>query len=333
MHFGDPFGEQRRFFAGEAVIPCTGWEVVELSGPDRGVWLDALATNDLKALPPRHTAESLILSPQGRVEHSWLMVEDGASSWLLVEPGRAEALTDWLRKMVFRYDVTIAEHPHSFTVYAAWGDRTLAHLATRQDVVTWRDPWPGVTSGGFAYSGDPHPGAGFSLHFVGVPDGIGDVFSGVGRAGLWALDAADVPAGRPRRNFEVDDKTLPHEVDWLRTAVHLNKGCYRGQETVAKVHNLGHPPRRIVILHLDGSTSVLPQPGDSVVLGEKAVGFITRAVRHHEWGPIALAVIKRSVAGDVDLVVDTSEGLVSAAQQVLVTPEAGRVNAPDFPRR
>ena len=71
--------------------------------------------------------------------------------------------------------------------------------------------------------------------------------------GLWAYEALRVEARRPRLGFETDHRTIPHEVDWLRTAVHLQKGCYRGQETVARVHNLGRPPRRLVLLHLDGS--------------------------------------------------------------------------------
>lgn len=332
-HYGDPLKEQRLFFAGEAVIPCLGWELVELSGPDRLVWLNSLATNDLLGLTPGHTAESLILTPQGRVEHAWLMVDDGVTSRLLVEPGRADALSQWLQKMVFRYHVTVTVPDTPYEVFASWGTRLVDTVASRDDAVVWRDPWPGVGPGGFAYSDAPHPGEGFALHFIAVPSGTPDPFPGVPWAGLWALDAADIPVGRPRLTSEVDDKTLPHEVDWLRTAVHLNKGCYRGQETVAKVHNLGHPPRRIVILHLDGSRSVLPASGDNVVLGDKPVGAITRTVRHHEWGPIAQAVIKRSVPGGEELVVHTGEGSVSATQQVLVTPEAGRVNAPDFPRR
>ena len=77
-------------------------------------------------------------------------------------------------------------------------------------------------------------------------------------AGIWAAEALRVAAWRPRLGFETDHRTIVHEVDWLRTAVHLHKGCYRGQETVARVHNLGRPPRRLVFLHLDGSGHVLP---------------------------------------------------------------------------
>jgi hypothetical protein len=135
-------------------------------------------------------------------------------------------------------------------------------------------------------------------------------------AGTWAAEALRVAAWRPRLGFESDHRTIPHEVDWLRTAVHLQKGCYRGQETVARVHNLGRPPRRLVFLHLDGSEHRLPTHGAAVVHGERQVGFVTTAARHHELGPVALALVKRSTPVDAVLTVD---GL-AAAQEVVVAP-------------
>ena len=72
-------------------------------------------------------------------------------------------------------------------------------------------------------------------------------------AGTWAYEALRIAAGRPRLGLDTDHRTIPHELGWIETAVHLSKGCYRGQETVARVHNLGHPPRRLVRLHLDGA--------------------------------------------------------------------------------
>ena len=133
-------------------------------------------------------------------------------------------------------------------------------------------------------------------------------------AGTWAAEALRVAAWRPRVGHETDHRTIPHEVDWLRTAVHLHKGCYRGQETVARVHNLGRPPRRIVFVHLDGSGHLVPDAGAPVVHDGREVGRLTTVARHHEDGPIALAVVKRSVPDDVDLLV----GDVAAAQTVVV---------------
>ena len=138
-------------------------------------------------------------------------------------------------------------------------------------------------------------------------------------AGMWAYEALRIAARRPRLGLDTDHKTIPHEVGWIETAVHLSKGCYRGQETVARVHNLGHPPRRLVFLHLDGSEDALPAHGDPVELAGAGVGFVGSAARHYELGPIALALIKRTVPVDAVL----SAAGIAAAQEVIVPPEAG----------
>ena len=91
-------------------------------------------------------------------------------------------------------------------------------------------------------------------------------------------------ARRPRLGVDSDHRTIPNELEWLRTAVHLDKGCYRGQETVARVHNLGRPPRRLVLLHLDGVSEVLAEPGTPVLAGTREVGRVGSVVRHYELG-------------------------------------------------
>jgi tRNA-modifying protein YgfZ len=93
-------------------------------------------------------------------------------------------------------------------------------------------------------------------------------------------------------------------VGWIGKAVHLDKGCYRGQETVAHVHNLGRPPRRLIFGHLDGTVDELPPPHFPVELDGRAVGFLGTAVQHAELGPVALAVIKRATPDDAMLTVD-----------------------------
>ena len=132
---------------------------------------------------------------------------------------------------------------------------------------------------------------------------------------MGARGAADRRTVGRGSGFETDHRTIPHEVGWLETAVHLDKGCYRGQETVARVHNLGRPPRRLVLLHLDGSESELPgarRPGAARTAA--TVGSVTSAARHYELGPIALALVKRSTPADATLVA----GGVAAAQEVIV---------------
>ena len=133
---------------------------------------------------------------------------------------------------------------------------------------------------------------------------------------MWAFEALRIARGEPRLGLDTDHRTIPNEAGWIGTAVHLDKGCYRGQETVARVHTLGRPPRRLTLLHLDGSPSRLPERGSDLLLGEKAVGFVGTSARHHELGPIALAMVKRNVSLDQELVVD---GL-AAAQEVRRRP-------------
>jgi folate-binding protein YgfZ len=129
-------------------------------------------------------------------------------------------------------------------------------------------------------------------------------------AGFQSYEALRVEARRPRFGVDTDHRTIPNELPWLRTAVHLEKGCYRGQETVARVHNLGRPPRRLVLLHLDGISEVLAEPGTPVLAGTREVGRVGSVVRHYELGVIALALVKQSVAMDAALTVAGSTAAI-----------------------
>ena len=328
-HYGEPLREQRLLTEGKAVVDCSDWSVLRLSGPDRLNWLDAISSQQFVKTPVGDTREGLILDPHGRVEHRFLLVDDGESAWLLTEPGSASALESWLLRVRFRHEVTIADVSGEWATLAAIsrpaGDtvEASAHPAEVVSPVRWRDDWPALQPGGAAYSANPHPAEGLSVSFWLVPRAeLTDALS-PDWAGSDALEAIWVSAGRPRLVGDVDDKTIPHELDWLRTAVHLDKGCYRGQETVAKVHNLGHPPRRLTLLHLDGSGSQLPAHGAEVFSGDTAVGRVTRSALHFEWGPIALALLKRSLDPTAELVVAGPDGPIAAHQEVLVLPEAG----------
>jgi folate-binding protein YgfZ len=201
--------------------------------------------------------------------------------------------------------------------------------------LTWHDPWATVVAGGHQYATtSAHPGEGWTYSETLVERSRLEELLALPAAGTLALEALRIAAWRPRAATEVDATTIPHELDWLRSAVHLTKGCYRGQETVAKVHNLGHPPRRLVLLHLDGSDGVLPATGDAVSNADTVVGRVTAAALHHELGPIALAVVKRSVDPGATLTVETADGtIVTAAQEVVVPPDAGaEADIPKLPR-
>lgn len=340
-HLGSPLAEQRRLAAGEAVVPLGDRAVIAVAGEDRLTWLDSLSSQALARLEPGVSTELLVLDPQGHVEHAASVVDDGQATWLIADRDDAAGLLDWLRRMRFRLRVD----PHAADdEYAVIGGApaALAKIVPAAPAgmpLVWTDPWPGVSVGGHAYAAvEPHPGRDRAWaeaivtraeeRRVADAAASGDLVL----AGRTAADALRVAAWRPRW-ADVDERALPHELDWLRTAVHLDKGCYRGQETVAKVHNLGHPPRRLAALQLDGSGSVLPERGAVVRSGEDAVGVVTSAALHHEEGPIALALVRRSLAVEAPLTVDTADGPVAAAQEEIVPPDAGATaNVPRITR-
>ncbi|MFL6152663.1 MAG: YgfZ/GcvT domain-containing protein [Ornithinibacter sp.] len=312
-HYGDPVREQRLLAEGLAAVDLSHRGVVTITGPDRLSWLHSMTSQHLLGLEPRTSSESLVLSPKGHVEHALHVVDDGETAWLTVEPGTASALVSWLESMRFMLRVEVADVSRDWAVLG----EPIGAESVPGEPLAWVDPWPGLVGDTAAYGPvEGHPAAGRAWRELVVPRaGLEAAVGDRPLAGTWAAEALRVAAWRPRLGFETDHRTIAHEVDWLRTAVHLHKGCYRGQETIARVHNLGRPPRRLVFLHLDGSGHVLPPAGAPVRHGEREVGRLTSVARHHEDGPVALAVVKRSVATDVDLLV---EG-ISAAQTVVVS--------------
>lgn len=331
-HYGDPVGEQRALQTGGAVVDQSHLGVVRVTGPDRLGWLNSITSQDLTGLAPRTSTELLVLSPHGHVEHAAAVVDDGEATWLVTEGSHAADLAAWLDRMKFMLRVEIADVSDE---YAALGEPVDAE-GVEGEPVTWRDPWPRVAAGGTRYGPpeDEHPGRERPWRLVLVPrDELADAVAareaaGWRLAGTWASEALRVEAWRPRLATEVDHRSIPHETDWLRTAVHLHKGCYRGQETIARVHNLGRPPRRLVMLHLDGSGHLLPLPGAEVTLEGRAVGAVTSVGRHHELGPVALAVVKRSVPADAVLLVDCEGGAITAGQETVVRGEGVSVDRP-----
>jgi folate-binding protein YgfZ len=302
-HYGDPFAEQRALDAGRGVVDRSHRDIIKITGADRLRWLNDLSTQKLDDLPPGRAAQTLILSPHGHVEHQLSLTDDGSATWIHVEPGEAGPLLAFLDSMRFLLRVAPADVSDEYAVL------TLGGPAEALD--------PGVEPAavmGFDSGADLIVGRDRLVAAVAALTGAGYRLSGI-----WAHEALRIAGGRARLATEADHRTIPHEMGWIETAVHLNKGCYRGQETVARVHNLGHPPRRLVLLHLDGSADALPEHGTQVLDGDAPVGFVGSAARHYELGPIALALIKRTVPVDRQL---TAAG-ISAAQQVIVPPDAG----------
>ena len=301
-HFGDPHREQRLLVEGIGIVDISNRGIVTVTGPDRLTWLHTLTTQHLENLQPHESALVLILSPHGHVEHELHLVDDGETSWLIVEPGTADSLEKYLKSMQFMLRVEITNVTSQFA--AVW--EPIAEVDPLHP--TWLVP---------------EPFAGRGLRGREVIIARADLNSRLemapAQSGSWALEALRVAAAMPRMGAETDHKTLPHEVGWIGSAVHLQKGCYRGQETVARVQNLGKPPRRLVLLHLDGSAEILPGHGARVFAEEKEVGWVGTGARHYELGPVATAIVKRNVPIEAVLTIRTDEGEVPAAQENYLT--------------
>ncbi len=283
-HFGEPVKEQRALEAGTAWADLSHLSVIAVSGDDRLKWLHDLTTQFLNDLSAGVWTSGMILDPQGHIEYQFNLVDDGAITWLVLDPGYSETLLAYLTKMKFMLKVDVRDASNEFAVLRA----------------------PGVST---------DIGGPFALVTRAELADISAGFNSVAtQIGTWALDAERVAAGRPRIGFETDHKSIPNEIGVLNKSVHMNKGCYRGQETVAKVFNLGNPPRRLVMLHLDGSDVAFPAQGTKVENDGVVVGFIVTVARHHELGTIALAIVKRNTPVEATLSI---EG-VPASQEVIV---------------
>ncbi len=345
-HYGDPTREQRALEQGSAVVDLSHRSVVTVSGPDRLSWLSTLSSQQIAGLKPGEPTELLLLDISGRIEHDAAVIDDGETVWLITEGSHGAVLAQWLDSMKFMLRVEITDRSAEFAVLGSMA--ALPATTTPAPQIVWEDPWPQLGVGAASYAEieeSQHPGSDWSWRLSLVPrDGLGAVIDSILQAGwmlagTMAAEALRIAAWRPRLAREVDEKAIPHELDLIRTAVHLSKGCYKGQETVARVHNLGHPPRRLVFLHLDGSEHTLPAIGSDVLPAsaesspeqltqERAVGKITSVGRHHEMGPIALALVKRKVDPALQLVVRDGAGeepsFYAAAQEIIVRPDAGQ---------
>ena len=287
-HFGEPNQEQRALAASNAWADLSHRAVISITGADRTKWLNDMMTQELATLPTGQWSETLLLDAHGHIEQQLFLVDDGSALWLHTEASKAEELVTYLNKMKFMLDVDVQDRSADFAVLRAPGAADSFGgpyaLVPRAEVAA-------ITA---AYTSAGHI-----------------------QVGTWALEAERIAAGRARILLETDHKSIPNELGFLHTAVHMNKGCYRGQETVAKVFNLGRPPRRLVLLHLDGSMVHMPEHGAKVTLAGKEIGVIGSMARHYELGPIALAVIKRNIPVDATLDIDG----VSATQEVLVAAD------------
>lgn len=334
LHFGDPLGEQRAAGRGSVVVDRSHRDVLTIGGAERLTWLEGFVSQHVAELADGAGAETLILDANGRVEQHAVLSDVDGRLVLDTEPGRGEGLLTFLTRMVFWADA--APEAADLAVLTLAG-ADLPGALTAPDGT-------GVTLPTGDYASIPLPGGGVARRMPWPAAGAVDlvvpradlaawfdaaVAAGARPAGSWAFEALRVGETTPPRarlGVDTDERTIPHEVPtWIgpaaaRGAVHLDKGCYRGQETVARVHNLGRSPRVLVRLQLDGSGAELPAPGDDVTSGGRPVGRVGSVVQHHEDGPVALALLKRAVPADAPL---EAAGVAAAVDPDTAPDEAG----------
>jgi folate-binding protein YgfZ len=316
-HYGDPYLEQRRLSEGVGAVDLSHRPVVRITGPDRLSWLHSLLSQHVSELAPGESTEALVLSPQGHVEHHLQLVETGSEVLAHVEPGTAPALIEFLDKMRFMLRVEVSLATDLAVVWTPGSAVASAFVGI--------PPAPDRAEGRQT-EGPTATATGFGRYLLVPPADVAGIVAAA-PAGMMAHEALRVAARRPRLGLDTDHRTLPHEVGWLVRAVHLDKGCYRGQESVARIYNLGRPPRRMVLLHLDGSDSELPVTGAPVLLGDRDVGRVGSVVRHFELGPIALALVKRTVPDDAELLAGGVPAAIDAADEDVVPESPARAAA------
>ena len=242
-HYGSFNREQRALERGEGFVDLSHRDVVRIDGPGPAD-LAALADHAVpRGARARRTLDpALVLSPQGHVEHAFIGVDDG------------EAFTAAHRA---RRGRGAGRVPRADEVH----DARRGH---RRDLVATPSRWRPARRRGLRRATSWSRATSSTAY----ADAAGPA------CGLWAFEALRIARGEPRFGLDTDHRTIPNEVGWIGTAVHLDKGCYRGQETVARVHTLGRPPRRLTLLHLDGSRTGCRAVGVDLLLGEKSVGFV-----------------------------------------------------------
>ena len=257
-HYGSFNLEQRALENGDGFVDLSHRDVVRVEGPDRLTWLHSLTTQHLESLEPgRHPARAGP-RPAGprRARVRRQRRRHGVHAAHRARPGRGAR------------GVPRADEVHD------------ARRAHRRDLVARRDLAAGARRGATsATSWCPR-------------DQLASYAEAAGpAAGLWAFEALRIARGEPRFGVDTDARTIPNEVGWIGSAVHMDKGCYRGQETVARVHTLGRPPRRLTLLHLDGSENRLPA-GRRRPAARREVGRLRRLL-----GPAPRARPDRAGAG------------------------------------
>lgn len=315
-HYGDPLREGRALEQGRALVELSSLAVIKIAGSTRLPWLHLFLTQACEHAEPGESIDALILTPNGHIEFGLHAVDDGAAAWIVTDRATKAALLGYLTMMVFTYDVIITDVSEDYSVLGGLGQPP----AIADAMVTWHAGASYATIDPTLDKYVPQRPAIWPAYELVVPRSIvRELLDQHGVAGMWAWEAARIAAGVPRVVVDADHRSLPHELGLIGEAVHLRKGCYRGQEAVARTYNLGKPPRVLVLLHLDGTSEQLPAAGAQVTVAGADIGHVTCSARHHELGSIALSLVKREF--DATAIADVAGGFSASVQSVVVVPD------------
>lgn len=291
-HYGSPLVEQRIFETGTGLVDRSNRKVIKVEGPDAPTFLNNILSQKVDSVENGFTAGALDLDAQGRIQHTMQVTVVDGVFYLDTSAAEFDTLIGFLTKMIFWSEVTVQEA--DLAIITLLGQE----IALPDAVFARRVDWNGPSRIDVA------------IRRENLEEGVDKLLeAGAKLTGLMAYTAERVKALEPAAGVDLDDKTIPHEIPhWIGRgehlgAVHLTKGCYRGQETVARVDNLGRSPRVLVLLHLDGSAPLDPVTGAEIKAGARTVGRLGTVVHDADYGPIALGLVKRS-ALDKELHID-----------------------------
>ncbi len=308
-HYGDPLREQKFLTQFETRVDISNRGVIKITGKDRKTFLHSLTSQHIERMNDKDSTVTLLLSPNGHIEHELHVINNPEEIYLIVENQSLNSILEFLQKMVFLSQVEISDVSNDLaTVFES--KREIDEIYP-----TWLTPenylGAPIQNAGTSAGGDPNKyvpsrPAKFIGREILIPRNELEKYLLAAKhlAGTWALEAVRIAAGVPRVIVDADHRTIPHEIGLIGNAVHLEKGCYRGQETIARVHNLGKPPRKLVILHLDGSVNRLPKAKSPVIVDGQEVGIVGSSAQHFELGPIALAIVKAKTQVLLNVAVD-----------------------------
>lgn len=288
--------------ASAALFDLPGWAHIELTGADRAKFLHNFCTNDVRGLAPGQACEAFVTSVQGKIlAHVFIFAEPDAL-WIDAAPGLAEKVVNHLSKYHISEDVEIADRTGDLSAIYLVGPRSDEVLARcRIDVPT--------TLPGHAQAALPQravsirrndflrmPGYMLVTHPTALAALREQLLKGGAVAGgKEAFDALRITAGFPEYGADITEANLAQEANRTAQAISFTKGCYLGQEPIARIDALGHVNQQMRLLRLvDG-----PRPAveDEIVAGEtdpRPAGRVTSVAIDYETGlPIALALVRR----------------------------------------